>query len=128
MRGYVQRNIFFALRSRRGVAVLFAKMFLMPPRGALAMAMVMSVAILPAAKCTFVPGALCNGVRLGGSNRTAPHDMLRGKHLVIGELHWPPYAIFDPTKTGAAAWRNHFHDSPISPQAMPHGPALISNF
>jgi hypothetical protein len=44
-----------------------------------------------AARASFAPGAVCDGVDLNG----ASHDLLRGKHLVVLEFEFAPWAIRD---------------------------------
>ena len=52
------------------------------------------LALLASAAATsqFTPGEVCAGVNSSALAR----DMLRGKHLVIGELEWSPYASIQP--------------------------------
>ena len=49
----------------------------------------------------FVLGAVCAGT----ATRTAPISMLRGRHLRIGEVDYPPFASKDPT--APYGWRGY---------------------
>ena len=49
----------------------------------------------------FTAGAICDGVDI---NMPAL-DMLRGKHLIIQDMEWMPYAAPDPDGTHHAGWK-----------------------
>ena len=48
------------------------------------------VASVPSAAQNFTPGAVCAGVDM---TSTMASEMLRGRHLVINELAWLPFAV-----------------------------------
>jgi len=54
---------------------------------------------MTAGAATFVPGAICEN-----DNRTDISLTLRDKHLQVGMLNYPPYALKDSTKTGNDQW------------------------
>ena len=68
---------------------------------ALLLALLTQTASEPGSGSTFTTGAVCHDVNL---NLTmAASEMLRGKHLVVNELDWAPFAK-KKTENGNASW------------------------
>ena len=51
------------------------------------------LATLGSSSCEFPPSSACAGKSLSGNT----YDLLRGAHLKVLEMEWPPYATKDPT-------------------------------
>ena len=50
----------------------------------------------------FEPGAVCNDFALGAN--VSVDQMLSGRHLTIGDIHWSGVAEYNASLVGNAAW------------------------